>query len=175
MTRALVLVLLASLPSLARAQDPAAQALIARSRAALAPIARIVGRWEGDARAWNGPGDPVLVRQHEEVEWRAGGTVITIRGTGLDPASRDTVFEAAAMLWFDPETGRLRMRTHRDGRSVEPELEIRPDTVVWGFAVPGGRVRYTIALGADSWHEVGHFLRDGAPPVRTLEMRLRRR
>jgi hypothetical protein len=57
---------------------------------------------------------------------------------------------------------------------VAADVEIRPDTMVWGFAVPGGRVRYVIALTDQTWHETGEFIRDGAPPVRTIEMRLRR-
>jgi hypothetical protein len=35
-------------------------------------------------------------------------------------------------------------------------------------------VRYTIAYNADRWHEIGEFLREGAPPFRTIEMDLRR-
>lgn len=156
----------------AQAPDPAA--LMRRSREALAPIQRIVGQWEGDARAWEGPGEPIAVRQHEDVVFGAAGTVIQIRGTGRNPQSRAIVFEAAATIWFDPQTNRVRMRTHRDGNSVEPEIEIRPDTIVWGFPVPGGRVRYVIALTDSTWHEVGHYERSGANPIRTIDMHLRR-
>jgi hypothetical protein len=46
--------------------------------------------------------------------------------------------------------------------------------MVWSFAVPGGRVRYVIALTDQTWHETGEFIREGAAPVRTIEMRLRR-
>jgi hypothetical protein len=156
------------------AQAPNPEALIRRSREALAPIQRIVGQWEGTARAWEGPGDPITVRQHEDVVFGARGTIVQIRGTGRDPSSAAIVFEAAATIWFDPQAGRVRMRTHRDGNSVEPDIELRPDTVVWGFPVPGGRVRYVIALSDSSWHEVGFFEREGARPVRTIEMHLRR-
>ena len=87
---------------------------------------------------------------------------------------RSVLFEAAAILWFDPDSGRVRMTTHRDGQSVEPRLEFRPDTLIWGFAVPGGRVRYSIAYTNDTWHEVGEFLREGAPAVRTIDLRLKK-
>lgn len=160
------------------AQDPQAAARITRAQGVLAPIASIVGRWEGDAEVSMGPRETRRIRQLEDIGWGASKTVIVIRGTGLstDSATRgDTVFEAAAVLWVDEETGAPRMRTHRDGRSVDADIEIRPDTVIWGFAVPGGRVRYTIALTHDSWHETGDFLRPGAPPIRTIDMRLRRR
>lgn len=162
------------LPLTLPAQDPQAAANTARARAALAPVAKMVGRWEGDARVSMGPGEPMLVRQDEDIVWGAAGTVIIIRGTGRDPKNDAIVFEAAGTLWFDLETQRAQFRTHRDGRSVAADVEIRPDTMVWGFAVPGGRVRYVIALTDQTWHETGEFIRDGAPPVRTIEMRLRR-
>lgn len=162
------------LPFALCAQDPQSAANTARARSALAPVAKMIGRWEGDARIWMGPGEPIAVRQHEDIVWGAAETVIMIRGTGRDPKSNAIVFEAAGTLWYDLETGRAQFRSHRDGRSVAADVEIKPDTMVWGFAVPGGRVRYTIALTDESWHETGEFLRDGAPPVRTIEMRLKR-
>ncbi len=121
-----------------------------------------------------GPGESMRVRQFEDIVWGAAATVIMIRGTGRDPKTDAIVFEAAGTLWFDLETERLQFRTHRDGRSVAADVEIKPDTMVWGFVVPGGRVRYTIALTDETWHETGDFVREGVSPVRTIEMRLRR-
>jgi hypothetical protein len=162
------------------AQDPRAEATaaaIARAKAALAPLASLVGAWDGDARAMMGPGRTLRVRQSEDITWGASETVIIIKGTGRGvegPTTGQVVFEAAGIIWFDAQAGRVRMMTHRDGQAVEPTLELRPDTLIWGFPVPGGRVRYTIAFGNDAWHEVGEFLRDGAPPVVTTELTLRR-
>jgi len=167
-------ILLALAPLRAAAQDPRAAADIARAREAMRPIAAIVGQWEGEATVRMGPGEPTRILQSEEIVWGASGTVVIIRGTGRDPATRAIVFEAAATLWFDIESGHVRMRTHRDGRTVEPEVEIRADTLVWGFPVPGGRIRYTIALTPDTWHEVGDYTAEGRPAMRTIEMRLRR-
>lgn len=156
----------------AQAPDPSAQ--IARSRAALAPIAKLVGRWEGEARVMQGPGEPIRVLQSEDIVYGASQTMIFIRGTGRDPSTRAINFEAAASIWFDAEAGRLRMRTHRDGQTIEPELEVRPDTILWAFNVPGGKVRYTITLTDSAWHEVGTFARNGGTPFQIIDMRLRR-
>jgi hypothetical protein len=170
-----VRVLLASLvPAAMAAQAPNPSAMAARSREALAPVARIVGQWEGEARVSEGPGEPIRVLQSEDIVWGAGGTMIFIRGTGRDPSTRAINFEAAASIWFDPESGRVRMRTHRDGGSVEPTVEIKPDTIVWSFPVRGGTVRYVIALTDSTWHEEGFFEREGAPPFKMIDMRLRR-
>lgn len=179
MQRYLLLLLFAVLLSplaLNAQQDPGAAARIARARATLAPLAPLVGEWQGDAQAMVGRGTTRTFSQHEDVTWGSMGTLMVIRGTGrsLEPATRDSIeFEAVAIVYVDPE-GRVQIRAHRDGNSIDPEVEIRPDTLVWGFAVPGGRVRYTIAFGGDVWHEIGEFVRDGAPPVKTMEMRLRR-
>jgi hypothetical protein len=124
-----------------------------------------------------GPTASLSLRQSEDVAWGSKGTLLVIRGTGrfLETGTPGAIaFEAIALIWVDERTGELRMRAHNDGRSIDAEVELRPDTLLWGFAVPGGRVRYTIAYNADRWHEIGEFLREGAPPFRTIEMDLRR-
>lgn len=147
-----------------------------RERAALAPLTKLVGIWEGDASAMIGPGQTHAARQREVVELGAGGTVLIIRGTGRLPQENNrVVHDAAAMIWFDAATNKLKMRAHRmEGISVEPDLELKGDTLVWGFALQGGRVRYTTVFSETDWHEVGHFIREGAPPVQMMEMRLKR-
>lgn len=175
--RLFALLALACLPPLASAQDPQAPARIERARAALAVLAPLVGMWEGEASIVVGRGTTRILRQHEDVTWGSMGTVLIVRGTGrsTEAANAGAIeFEATAIIWFDEESGRIRMRAHRDGRFLDPELEIRPDTLIWGFAVPGGRVRYTTAFGDDVWHEVGEFIREGAAPIRTFDMRLPR-
>jgi hypothetical protein len=158
--------------------DPQAPARIARAKAALAPLANLVGEWEGPANAMVGRGQSRTFTQHELVEWGSMGTAMIVRGTGrsTEPANAGAIeFEATAIIWVNEETGAIQMRTHRDGRSVELDVEVRPDTIIWGFAVPGGRIRYTIAFTATSWHEVGEFIRDGGQPIKTMEMRLARK
>ncbi|HEX6313863.1 MAG TPA: hypothetical protein VFZ73_03355 [Gemmatimonadaceae bacterium] len=178
MRRGIALGILFLGPIAAEAQGRGAPPEAARARAALAPLAALVGEWEGEARVMTGPGETINVRQFEYVTFGAGSTVLMIRGIGREPeppGKGEIVYEAAAMLWFDGESGKLRMRAHRaEGIAVEPDIELRPDTLIWGFPVPGGRIRYTIAYTNTSWHEVGHFLREGSPPIPTVDMRLRR-
>jgi hypothetical protein len=178
MRRGIELGMLLLAPVVAGAQGRGAPPEAAKARAALAPLAALVGEWEGEAKVMAGPGQTITVRQYEYVTFGAGSTVLMIRGIGREPEPPGTgavVFEAAATIWFDPDAGKLRMRAHRaEGISVEPEIDVRPDTVIWGFPVPGGRIRYTIAYSNTSWHEVGHFLREGTPPIPTVDMRLRK-
>ena len=147
-----------------------------RERAALAPLTKLVGIWEGDASAMIGPGQMHAARQREVVELGAGGTVLIVRGTGrLKEENNRVVHDAAAMIWFDAAANKLRMRAHRmEGITVEPDLELKGDTLVWGFQVQGGRIRYTTVFSDTDWHEVGHFIREGMPPVVTMDMRLKK-
>jgi hypothetical protein len=177
----LALIILAALIAvsapLSAQSDPQAPARIARAKAALAPLANLVGAWEGPANAMVGPGRTRTFTQHELVEWGSMGTVMMVRGTGrsMEPANAGAIeFEATAIIWVNEESGQIEMRTHRDGRSVELEVDVRPDTIIWGFAVPGGRIRYTIAFTATSWHEIGEFIREGGQTFKTMEMRLAR-
>ncbi len=157
--------------------DPAADAArVAKAQARLAPLAGLIGQWSGDARTM-GPTGAMVIAQHEDIVWGAERTVMFIRGTGrsTEGANKgEVVFEAAALLWVDPETGTIKMRTHRGGMTVEPTVEVKPDTLTWSFAAGGGRVRYVIAFSGDAWHEVGHYLREGAAPIQIIDMRLRR-
>lgn len=147
-----------------------------KERAGIAGLARLVGQWQGDASVVLGP-ETRVVTQHEDVVFGAGSTVLMVRGTGrLKDGNPGTImYEAAALIWYDAQARKLRMRAHRaEGIAVEPEIELRGDTLVWGFEVTDGRVRYTTIISDTEWHEVGHFLRDGAPPFQIMEMRLRR-
>jgi hypothetical protein len=149
----------------------------AKERAGLAPLARMVGQWQGDASVNMGPNGTQQVTQHEDVVWGASQTVLMIRGTGRlkDGTPGTIIFEAAAMMWYDADAKKLKMRAHRgEGVSMEPDVELRGDTLIWGFEMNGGRVQYTTVVTDTEWHEVGHFIRQGAPPFQMMEMRLKR-
>jgi len=170
----IVFCLLAALPSVMLAQGDAAKA-----KAALAPFAKLVGQWEGDAHVTIVPGQPAqVVRQHEDIQLTNGGTVLKVHGVGrsTDAATKgNVVFEANATVWYDNALNKLRMSAKTaTGDSTEASIELRPDTLIWGFPVQAGRIRFTIAYSTTDWYEVGHFIREGMPPIPTIEMRLKK-
>jgi hypothetical protein len=150
----------------------------ARARAALAPLVKLVGEWEGDARVSLVPGaPPQTAKQRYEITTEAGGTMMRVKGVArsADGTAKGGLFEANAVVWFDQQQNRLRMMARQvQGDSVEATIEVRPDTLIWGFPIQAGRVRFTIAYTSTDWHEVGHFIRDGAPPFQAVEMRLKK-
>jgi hypothetical protein len=170
------LCVLFALPSILLAQGSSAAA---KATAAMAPFARLVGQWEGDARVTMVPGQPAqVVRQHEDIQLTNGGTVLKVMGTGrsTDAATKgNVIFEATATIWYDNALNKLRMIAKTAGSdSVEADIQVRPDTLIWGFPVQGGRIRFTIAYSNTDWHEVGHYIREGMPPIPTIEMRLKK-
>ena len=168
-----VLSLLVSIPLTVSAQMPG-RPDGSRERAGLAPLARLVGTWEGPATAVVGAGRTESATQHEQVDFGSAQTVLIVRGTGRLKDGK-VIHDATALIWYDADARKLRMRAHRmEGIAIEPEIELKGDSLVWGFEVPGGRIRFTTTFTDSTWHEVGHFLRDGAPPVQTMEMRLKK-
>ncbi|HEX6313864.1 MAG TPA: hypothetical protein VFZ73_03360 [Gemmatimonadaceae bacterium] len=173
-----ILALSCALPLTVLAQGNGASST-ARARAALAPFQRLVGTWEGDARVTLVPGAPAqVVRQREEIALGANGTTMTVRTVATateGPQKGAVIFQASATVWYDTQLNKLRMKARQAaGDSVEADIETRPDTLIWALPVQGGRIRFTIAHSATDWHEVAHFIRDGAPPIQAMEMRLKK-
>ena len=151
----------------------------AKAKAALAPLMKLVGAWEGDARVSMIPGaTPQVVRQHYDVTSGPGGTTLNLKGTGraTTPAGKDSVvFQANATIFYDNAMGKLRVRARvAQGDSVLADVEQRPDTVIWGFQVQNARIRSTIAYTSTDWHEVTHFITPNGQAIPTVDMKLKK-
>jgi hypothetical protein len=151
----------------------------AKAKAALAPLTKLVGQWDGEARVSLIPGaTPQVVRQHYDVTSGAGGTTLNLEGIGraTTPAGKDSVvFEANATLYYDDALGKLRVRAKlAQGDSVLAEVEQRPDTLIWGFPIQAGRVRFTIAYSNTDWHEVGQLILANGNAIPTVDMKLKK-
>jgi hypothetical protein len=173
-----ILALACALPVTAAAQGNGSSAT-ARARAALAPFQRLVGTWEGDARVTLVPGAPAqVVRQQEVFSLGVDGTTMTVQTVARateGPQKGAVIFQASATVWYDTQLNKLRMKARQAaGDSVEADIAVRPDTLIWSLPMQGGRIRFTIAHSATDWHEVAHFIRDGAPPIQAMEMRLKK-
>ncbi|HEX7123901.1 MAG TPA: hypothetical protein VF178_16105 [Gemmatimonadaceae bacterium] len=176
--RRFVLAVLIGAPIVALdAQAPAAPDTAAR-RAAMQKLAFLAGDWVGPATA-NMPGGPLRMQQTEWVRYKLGGQILVVEGVGRLLAGEtpgDTVFNAFAIVDWTPQHGYRMRSTTLEGRSGEFPLEVSDSGFVWATSAQGGRVRYTMRLTpAGEWHEVGEYLREGAPAIKVIEMRLKRR
>lgn len=144
--------------------------------AAMDDLAVFAGTWHGSGWTLTRHGRAEF-DQTELVEYRLGGELLTIEGTGSRPgAPSDVRFRAFAVVRIDPETGGYAWRAYSAGNSIEVPLERTDAGYRWGFDPgPGIRMRFDITIGDGAWNETGAVSTDdGLTWRRSLEMRLTR-
>jgi hypothetical protein len=148
-------------------------------QASLQPLAFLIGEWDGTGWIRTGPGEPATFHQHEVVRAAAGGSVLIIDGLGRSTVPGQDgriVHQAFAVVSYDSAGSRFRWRAYRaGGDELDVVPEVGRDRLTWGFPSPGGSIRFTIdrTAGGD-WHEIGEFVRAGAPDTKFFEMTLQR-
>lgn len=139
----------------------------------------LVGEWKGDAWIQMGPGKRESVIQTEKVTAKAGGKVLLVEGVGRkqleDGTAGEVVHDAIALISWNKAKSTYRFNAHvAQQESVDTTLDLTaPNTLVWGFDTPQGKIRYTIRLTEKGqWNEVGEFSRDGAKWMKFFDMTL---
>lgn len=151
----------------AGATDPARRT--AAQREAMAALAFLDGQWRGTGSAYGNN-----FTQTERVGLLLDGTVRLVEGRAYDSAG-NTVFNAFAVISWDPARRIYVMRSHAMGYVSDYPLTVRADGFSWEQPMgPGATLRYTATVANGEWHEVGDRIAPGAPPVRMFEMRVRR-
>jgi hypothetical protein len=189
---AFIATLLASIPipadlaaAAAAQQGPPASPNARATQEAMAKLAFLVGRWEGEATLLQAPeGSPMrTIRQSEDVRYKIGQSVLLVEGTGR--MRTDTgepgrvVFEALATITWDPAQKAYSMRAFTERGFVNPVIEVKDEEILWGFDTPDGsmKVRYHIVIDErNHWLETGESSRDGGKTwTKMIEMDLERR
>lgn len=159
--------------------QPQAPVDTAAKRKAMERLAFIVGDWEGEATAFMGPGRQVRMWQTEWVRPKLKGQIMAVEGVGrlLTPnGPTDTLFNAWAVIDWEPARGYFMRSNVLDGRVGEFPIEVIQNGFIWGTPVPGGRIRYTMVITpAGEWHEKGEYTRDEQQWYPTMEMKLKKR
>ena len=151
--------------------DP--EALVAAQREAMRALSFMDGAWRGPAWILEEGGRQQLV-QTERVGPLLGGAVRLVEGRGYGRDGR-TRFNAFGVISFNPATRAYSLRAYTMGMSGDFPLRLLPNGYVWEApAGPGATIRYTATFDGGVWHEVGERIAGTAPPVRVIEMRLRR-
>jgi hypothetical protein len=139
----------------------------------------LVGEWTGEAWIQMGPNKRENVIQTEKVTWKAGGKVLLVEGLGKkkleDGTAGEVAHDAIALISWDKAKSTYRFIGHAaQQESVDTALDMTaPNTLVWGFDTPQGKVRFTIRLNEKGqWNEVGEFSRDGTAWMKFMEMTL---
>lgn len=171
--RILAALLLAS--AIARAQS---NPDVAAQRVAMQKLAFLVGTWSGDATAVTAKG-PVKVRQTENVQFKLDGLVLTIEGTGRDPATSNVLFRAFATVAYDDAARVYHFRAYNDGRYLDTEMKV-PDRrsewgFEWGYEAGPAKVRFVMHLNnKGEWVETGEVTIGDQPARKTFDMTVSR-
>ena len=170
---ALVATLLAA-PMPAAAQgfaDPTPR--IAAQREALARLAVMDGVWRGPAWSLTPSGRQEMV-QTERIGPMLGGAIRVMEGRGY-AADGSVRFNAFGVVGYDPDRHTYSLTTWALGHSVTVPLTVTDTGYVWEApAGPGAVIRYTATIGNGTWHEVGERIAGNSPPMRVVELNLRR-
>jgi hypothetical protein len=151
----------------ARVPDTVAQ------RVAMKKLAFLLGKWSGEARILPVSGEPVELLQTEEVEYRLGGLVLLIEGTGHNKADGKAALQALGIVSYDDETRTYHMRAYNDGRYLETDLKLADDgkSLTWGFAL--GEIKTNSLLRIDDkgrWTELTELAIGSQPPRKYMEL-----
>ena len=142
--------------------------------AAMSKLGFMRGVWEGVAEGKTPDGKHYKVTQTERMGPLLGGDVIVIEGRGYE-ADGSTAFNALAVVSWNLHTRAYEIRSYTQGHAGTFPLELTADGYVWQVpAGPGAVMRFTATVTADRWREVGDYVADGRPPVRSFEMNLSR-
>ena len=167
MLRLLVITGLVSLAVCPRAQTVGAPAPEAELTPALAPLAGLLGRWDGPATAMTQSG-PVELWQTEEVRAEIGGALIVVEGTGRqmgeDGTPGEVVFNAFGVFSVDAQTGTVWMDAFtQEGRHTRVAPDVLQDGFDWGIDVEAGpTMRYQMRFDDEGrWTETGRVSMDG--------------
>jgi len=135
-------------------------------------LEQLAGQWRGSASYRMGPGEPQVVQQHEQIEFKLEGAVLQIEGIGK--ASDRIVHHALALVNFNAQEKKFNFRSYlHDGRTTDAWFEIAaPGKYLWGFSTPQGKMRYTITITGNSWIETGEYSADGNNWMNFIEMNL---
>ena len=142
-------------------------------REALAPLLeRMAGEWRGTAEVRSTQGAMSLV-QTERVGPMLDGSVIVVEGAGYaEDGSRP--FNAFAVIAYDPGSETYSIRSFANGRYGEYPLWPTEDGFRWEIEAGPATIRYVATVDGETWHEVGTYEREGAPPTTFIEMHLTR-
>lgn len=169
----LALAVLIVVPAVAPAQQPSEQ-----HKAELKKLDFLIGKWKGPADVTLGREGKQTLTQTEDVEYRLGGTILIVEGTGRGKRpmkdEEGVLFNALAVISYDAAAKKHKIKAYRmEGTSVEAELTLTEKGFKWGFKPPQGEVRYTMTItDKGEWNEVGEFSQDGKTWTKFFDMTL---
>ena len=155
------------------AQRPDPVALMAAQKEAMSKLSLLDGVWRGSASTTLPNGDKHTVTQTERIGSLLGGTIKLIEGRGYD-ADGKTAFNAFGVVSFNVATKTYNFRTYAQGFVGDYAYQPTADGFSWEIPAGPMTMRYNAAVKNGEWRQTGDRVEPGKPPVRFLEMTLKR-
>lgn len=137
----------------------------------------LVGKWVGEARLLRGPGEPLVLVQTEEAQYKLDGLILEIEGIGRTKLDNKPVLQALGIISFDDEKGSYHMCAFNDGRFLETDVKLLEDgkSLTWGFALGSIRTSSVMRINEKGeWTELAGITIDSQPPKKLLELTVKR-
>lgn len=149
--------MLATTPAAAQYRGPDPKVSLER----LAPLAKLVGSWEGKGWALQRNGREEF-GSTETVTSELDGTVLMVRGVHRDAKDGHVVHNALGLIAYDQAAQRPSFRTYlASGATGDYAMTITDKGFDWAIDTPVVKMRYTASITADRWIETGERSLDG--------------
>jgi len=160
------------------AQQPLHQPDLVKQRDAMQKLSFLVGSWSGEAHVQRGPGNLATLFQTEDVEYKLGGLVLVIEGTGRKQTDPPPSLQDLGIITNDDATGAYHIRAWNDGRFLESDVQLLEDgkSLRWGFGV--GDIRSSSLLQIDKggqWTETAELIIGSQAPRKLMDLTVRRK
>ena len=131
------------------------------------------GEWVGPAVAHELSGD-ITMMQTERSGTLLGGTIRLVEGRAFDTSGK-TLFNAFAVVSYNPRTSQYVITSHAGGYVTSAELNLIATGFEWEVpAGPRAKMHFTATVKNGMWNETGDYVAEGSDPRRTFEMNVRR-
>jgi hypothetical protein len=77
----------------------------------LKALSYMVGNWKGEATIQRQGTTPIKVEQEEKISWQLDSMLVNVEGIGKDPVTKKQSFHAFALVFYNPETKQLAMKS----------------------------------------------------------------
>ena len=142
-------------------------------RAAMKKLDFLVGKWAGEARIFRGPGEPLVVAQTEEAQYKLDGLVLVIEGIGRTKADGKPVLQALGIVSYDDEKRTYHMRAFNDGLFLETDVKLLDSGkgTTWGFVFGGIKTSSVMRITEKGdWTELTEITIGSAAPRKYMEL-----
>lgn len=140
---------------------------------AMSKLAFLDGERVGPAQSQERDG-VIRMTQTERSGSLLGGTVRLVEGRSYDDSGR-TLFNALAVISFDPQGRKHLITSHARGYATTTELNVRSDGFDWEVpAGPGVKMRFHAMVKGGSWSETGDLILPDGKSRRTFDMTVNR-